>query len=75
VQTQGAVTESFYPGPIALASLSAPDRARLARALGLTSAMMSNPALVAAAYGPRCLPLSKWREVKAAFGLFDAVRL
>ena len=65
ILAHGAACESFYPGPIAVAALSPLDRIRLAAALGLDRATAFDPAQIAAAYGPRCLPLATWREVAA----------
>ena len=65
IMAEGAACESFYPGPMAFASLSPPDKIRLATALGLEPGAMVTPSRIAAAYGPRCLPLASWRAVAA----------
>lgn len=62
---EGARLESFYPGAMALAALSMPDRAAV-RAVILalrptavtgTCADLPTAACLASLYGPRCLPL------------------
>ena len=63
ILAHGAASESFYPGPIAVASLSTRDKISLATALGLNLAAAFDPARIDAAYGPRCLPLAARRAV------------
>ena len=63
ILAHGAATESFYPGPVALAALSPADRTAIAATLGPT-----------ATYGPRCLPLCPWHAVAAGLGQARQVR-
>ena len=68
IVAEGAATESFYPGPQAVATLSPADRISLAAALGLDPIAAVAPARITATYGPRCLPLHNWTEVVALCG-------
>ena len=68
VLSQGAASESFFPGPQALATLSLRDLFALATALGLRcpppgTSRRSLAEAVGRAYGPRCLPLRSGAEV------------
>lgn len=62
---EGTAVESLYPGPEALRALGEAQRASLLLALGLPEEAWHDPALMAKAYGPRCLPLLAARELAA----------
>ena len=69
VLAEGCPAESFYPGPLAVKALLAPDRMNLATALGLGAMAARDPAEFAGAYGPRCMPLCTRVEVQALIRL------
>ena len=68
IVAEGAATESFYPGPQAVAALVPVDRISLAAALCLDPTAALAPSRITASYGPRCLPLRNWTEVLALSG-------
>ena len=62
LMAEGATVESFYPGAMALAALSAADRAAVGHAIFAARSVPQadsgpDPTLLASLYGPRCLPL------------------
>ena len=57
ILAEGAATESFHPGRMALAALAPADRRSLAATLGC------DPARIATSFGPRCLPLLSGQEL------------
>ena len=61
IRAEGAWTESFYPGRMAMAALTPEDRIRVACLI--LPERQSGP--LSAAYGPRCQPVLSQREVKA----------
>ena len=69
---EGATVESFYPGAMALATLSIADRAAVRAAIlalcppevADASADPSAPTPLASLYGPRCLPLLSGAAVR-----------
>ena len=63
IVAHGAAVESFFPGPLAIASLPVSDRISLAVAVGLDPTDYSDVPRIAKAYGPRCLPLRNWRDI------------
>ncbi|OYU37427.1 MAG: hypothetical protein CFE33_20825, partial [Pseudorhodobacter sp. PARRP1] len=68
IRSEGAWTESFYPGRIALAGLTASDRLTLAHAILRQQGFAINftSGTLCEAYGPRCQPLLSGREAKAS---------
>lgn len=70
ILAEGCPTESFYPGPMALAALSAGDRMALVATI-LGNAPRPQTSLTAR-YGPRCLKLVSRGEVR---GLADSTLL
>ena len=63
IVAHGAAVESFFPGPLAIASLPVSDRISLAVAVGLDPTADPDVPRIAKAYGPRCLPLRNWRDI------------
>ncbi|MBC7476806.1 MAG: Hint domain-containing protein, partial [Pseudorhodobacter sp.] len=63
IWTEGALAESFYPGPMALAALDMADRLTVARII-LRADLRSGS--LCGAYGPRCQPVLTQRGAKAA---------
>jgi hypothetical protein len=61
----GAPAESYYPGPDALAMLDPAARQAVAQAI-LGRAPVPDGADLAAAYGPRALPLARRSDLRAA---------
>ncbi len=67
IRSEGAWTESFYPGRMALAGLTASDRLTLAHVILRRQgfAAKHTSATLSEAYGPRCQPLLSGREARA----------
>lgn len=69
IRAEGCLTESFYPGRMAMAALTVADRLAVARVILRPGAPVGT---LSAAYGPRCQPVLTGAEAKA--GLQHGVR-
>ena len=64
IRAEGAWTESFYPGPMALAALAPRDRARLVRAILALHPGARRSASLAEVYGPPVQPILTAQEAR-----------